>query len=645
MRPAYSTGLAPALGLYLLLVLTGAVYWPGLHGPWLFDDYPQLSSLLSLDPSNWRDLAAHHLASTSGPLHRPVAMLSFVADAVAHGGDVVAWKRANLGVHLITGCSLFWLIGLLADTASERKRLHAWWMGLGAAALWLLHPLQVSTVLYTVQRMAQLATLFTVLGLLSYVVGRRSQLEGNSHGALPIALSYLLFLPLAAFSKESGLLLPLLISVVELSVFKLRGTPRQRLAAGALLASSLLLPLIAALVVMPSSPVTYLANSYQSREFTLEQRVLTELRVLVHYLKWIVAPSLRSLGFFHDDIGLSSGLLSPPSTAGALVLLGSLLVAGLASWRRAPLVCAGISFFFTAHLLESTVIPLELVFEHRNYLASIGIFLAITALIARLPSPGAVAVMLLLSTAYGWLTVQRADLWADKGRLLTFMLQAHPRSETVATLVASQLTESGHYTAADHLLAQHRGPGIALNRLYIVCRAHGRVTGPQLAEAVDGAHGPVSMYELSGLYHLASLGLRGECQFSSAGFLTLVSNALARPSLGRANTQKLWLYKAHFLQKTGDQQAALTALESAARALRSNPVPLLLASEWSLGSGHRDTAMRYYERALRAAGKDQAIYAGLTEPLRRRLRIDVPTSGKGLNAPLPTAAHAPADGH
>ena len=44
-----------------------------------------------------------------------------------------------------------------------------------ASCLWLLHALHVSTVLYTVQRMAQLSALFVFAGLLVYSYGRQRQ--------------------------------------------------------------------------------------------------------------------------------------------------------------------------------------------------------------------------------------------------------------------------------------------------------------------------------------------------------------------------------------------------------------------------------------------------------------------------------------
>jgi tetratricopeptide (TPR) repeat protein len=103
---------------------------------------------------------------------------------------------------------------------------------------------------------------------------------------------------------------------------------------------------------------------------------------MFHYMVWTLAPNLDSLTLYHDDIALSKGLLRPPSTLLAAMGLAGML--GVAIWQRAirPLLTLGICWFFGGHLLTGTIIPLLLVFEHRNYFPSVGLLLAASSLVA-----------------------------------------------------------------------------------------------------------------------------------------------------------------------------------------------------------------------------------------------------------------------
>ena len=153
--------------------MCAVVYMPGLQGPMLHDDFPQLSGLLRAQSADWRELSDAYLMSDSGALGRPVSMASFIASAILHGGELRYWKATNLLIHTLTGIVVFFLARvLLRASPSSIRPGQAGWLALLVAGLWLLHALHVSTVLYTVQRMAQLSTLFVLTGLLLYSTGR-----------------------------------------------------------------------------------------------------------------------------------------------------------------------------------------------------------------------------------------------------------------------------------------------------------------------------------------------------------------------------------------------------------------------------------------------------------------------------------------
>ena len=417
--------------LFLLLVMGTVVYAPGLSGPLLHDGHVQLSGLLAGDSRNWRELSDQYLLSDSGYLGRPVSMATFIASAVWHGGELRYWKATNLLIHGLAAITVFFLARILLRAAPSSVRPEqAGWLALLVAGLWLLHALHVSTVLYTVQRMAQLAALFVFTGLLSYSAGRLRQVTASGRGWWQIMFACLLCLPLAMFSKENGVLL-LLVPLVELLLFRGDGLPAARNGAGRWLLAAMLLPVALGVVYLLLHFDQLVLDGYVSREFTLTERLLTQPRVLVLYLQQVLVPLPGLMGFYHDDIVVSNGLMDPVTTLGSILLLAGLIGLALRLRRCQPLITLGILLFFLAHALESSFFPLDLMFEHRNYLASFGVVLALVVLLARLiPQPrvlAAAGIVLLLS--WSSLTVVRAGIWGSASLLATHISTVHPESK------------------------------------------------------------------------------------------------------------------------------------------------------------------------------------------------------------------------
>ena len=243
------TMLAATLVLAISVMLAVFAYLPGLGGPLFLDDWPQLGGLIDESASDPALLFNNYLVSGSGPLGRPVSMMTFILDATAHGPDTWWWKYQNLLIHLVSGLLVAWLAAMLAQAVGKRAGSDPWLFGVVAGALWLLHPLQVSTVLYTVQRMTELSTLFVLAGLVCYVRGRHWLSVSSWRGWLLIALGFGLFYPLGVFSKENALLFPVYCALVELLVFRFEGdwrtTRHLKLLHGVLLAGCLVVGVLA----------------------------------------------------------------------------------------------------------------------------------------------------------------------------------------------------------------------------------------------------------------------------------------------------------------------------------------------------------------------------------------------------------------
>ncbi len=193
--------------------------------------------------------------------------------------------------------------------------------------------------------------------------------------------------------------------------------------------------------------------NYSSRDFTLQERILTESRVLVFYLKMIIMPSVQELGLYHDDFTLSRSLLDPPATLFSVVTLTACCcLPGLLLLRKRPLVSLGILWFFAGHLLESTILPLEIAHEHRNYLADYGILLAATCAVAQAPLKKLlpfiqIPVPFLLILLFSYTTWLRSEQWSDNINHAIYEARHHPdshRAVFAAGRIHGRLAMEGH---------------------------------------------------------------------------------------------------------------------------------------------------------------------------------------------------------
>lgn len=460
----------------VMICLAGLLlYLPGVKGPLLLDDKPALTEneRVQINGAVMDEWRAAALSSSSGPLRRPIAMLSFAANYVLAGDFSAPWvKLVNLAIHLaisvlLYGVFLAVLTGsrLVSDTGTRRL------VALTAAAIWFLHPLNVSTVLYAVQRMTQLSALFVAVGLLVFMHYRQRWAEkGPVLGeVLAAGLWLLLLTTLAVLSKENGALLPWLIVVLEVVVYRgvwADGTSRLlRLLAWTLLIA----PVVLVVLGYVFSP-ELLQQGYAGREFTLEERLFTQARLLWHYLGWICLPNINAMGFHHDDIPLSTGLMSPLTTVLAVIGWLVLLTVAFLLRTRMPLLLLAVVFFLVGHAMESTVIPLEMVYEHRNYLPATMTCLALAYLLVvpasrsdrvgvKVPLLGVLSVLCLLLFV-------RVQAWTDEVRLSGVSLMNHPESPRSNHMYGNALLKRGQNAGLPELSQGERDELLLLSRNY-----------------------------------------------------------------------------------------------------------------------------------------------------------------------------------
>ena len=413
-----------------------AVYSPGLPGDFVFDDYGNIVSNKRIHAESI-DLESMTRAAQAyrGPIGRPLATVGFAIDHALGGGDPFAFKLHSLLVHMLNTLLVFVLCKRLLSLAPGTPgQPPAAWAPWALAALWAVHPLQVSTVLYTVQRMEMLAAMFLLGGLLAYLHGRVEQIHGRR--AWPwLALAGILP-AIGLLAKESAIMFPLYALALELTLLRFRaGRPRTGTLLKAAYAAVVTIGLIGYLAVIV--PRYGAPNAFDNRDFSLYERLLSQCRVLAMYLQQSVLPLPDSLRFYYDDFPKSSGWWAPPATLFGGLLLAGLLALGWVWRRKLPLASLGIFWFFVPHALTSGAVNLELAFEHRNYLALLGVLLAIASLLAWLPlrpSRGAaLAATLALVGMFGALAGIRSATWGDPLVLAMDMAARSPGSSRASS--------------------------------------------------------------------------------------------------------------------------------------------------------------------------------------------------------------------
>lgn len=425
--------------LFCIIAITVACYLPGLTGHFISDDGVniRINPFLKIDSLDFSALWQAASSGDASPLSRPISMASFAVNHYFFGMNPYYFKAVNLAIHLVNGMLVFMLVRLLLGLhlriRGEADDNTASWIGLAVSAIWLLHPFNLTGVLYVVQRMTSLAALFTLAGLALYLYGRKNLLDGNRRGFFSIGAALFVFTPLAALCKENGALLPLLILVAEATLLRWSAPDRgSRRILVAIVCLSVVVPLLLGLYYVLKNPDLILGG-YVWRDFSLTERLMTEARVLWFYLNMIVLPNMGEMGLQHDDILISRGLFSPWTTLPAMAGLLLLAAGAFAMRNKQPLITFGIVFFFVGHAMESTIIPLELAFEHRNYLPMLGILLPLIyyVLNPRLHLPSVRvrrAAFLLLVILFAGLTATRAQQWGDTFMMRTMEVKRHPRS-------------------------------------------------------------------------------------------------------------------------------------------------------------------------------------------------------------------------
>jgi tetratricopeptide (TPR) repeat protein len=250
---------------------------------------------------------------------------------------------------------------------------------------------------------------------------------------------------LALLSKENSVLVPLLLILIELTLFRSH-YPWTKIKALSFTQKCFFYSLLSfSAIAFTLYSIDYASGGFLSRPFTMQERVLTELRVLSFYIYLIVIPKINSFGLFHDHIGLSTSLLSPWTTLTSIVFLAALIYSAFYYRTKNTLYSLGIGWFFTGHLLESTFFPLEIAHEHRNNLPLFGIIIAIAAvtLQVKISKPTITISLTTLVVLLGSTTWLRSTQWGTSYSQAFYETAHHPKSAAAQSIFAYEAYKVG----------------------------------------------------------------------------------------------------------------------------------------------------------------------------------------------------------
>ncbi len=451
----------------LLCIIVLSIYGNALYAGWQMDDRPNILDNTALQI---HDLMPETLWQTffsqanHKRLYRPFPSLSFALNWYLGKDDPFGYHFVNIAIHVLNAFLLYLVTaGLLRAPALKRNYSQEAirFVALLAAALWAVNPIQTQAVTYIVQRMASMAAFFYLLGMYWYMQARLSA-KGIRRALyfLACALSFLC----ALGSKENTIMLPAALLLVEFVFFQeagSRGSQRIKRVVLCLAGGFLLVAIIA--IVMGKGRSLFLAGGYQTRPFTLWQRLMTEPRIVLYYLSQIFYPLPSRLSIVHNVV-LSTSLLHPWTTLPAILLIAGLISGALLCIRRWPLLAFGLLFFFLNHIVESTTIPLELIFEHRNYLPSLFLFMPLSAGIYQLIqnyrsrnkilSWAIIGTVTVVLAGWGYGTYIRNKAWKDRKTLWMDAMRKAPHSARALGVLGIELAWGEHPTPGKYKLAR-----------------------------------------------------------------------------------------------------------------------------------------------------------------------------------------------
>ena len=430
----------PFLALFFIIL---ACYSNTFHATWHLDDYNKIAKTerLQLEQLTLRNVTQTFFITREGGderLYRPLSGLSLALNWYFGGDNVIGYHVVNIGIHYLTACLLFMTLTLVLRTPRIKSYPPEtiFWVAFLATVFWAINPVQTQAVTYIVQRMASLTTLFYLGALYAYLKARTSPYrKQQTMWYIAVGCSFIL----ALGAKENAITLPLALLLMEIVFFQADNRKQLKKLIYAALGIGALLSIlgVALLYIWKGDPRAYFVDLYAMRPFSMSERLLTQPRILLFYLSQLFYPAPSRLSIEHE-VMVSTGLFSPWTTLPAFIAVLALIAVGVGLIKKQPLIAFSLLFYFLGHAIESSILPLELIFEHRNYMPSLFLFVPLALILkrgfdfyrdrSRFMTAVIAGFIFLVIVGWGTGTYIRNMAWATEKTLWEDALQKAPQS-------------------------------------------------------------------------------------------------------------------------------------------------------------------------------------------------------------------------
>ncbi|MGD9332692.1 MAG: hypothetical protein PVJ53_15365, partial [Desulfobacterales bacterium] len=399
----------------LLIVVGGLIYSNTLSSPFLFDSVPRILKNPNVRISELSmDNLAQAAFNQSSPKNRPVANITFAVNYFFHQYETPGYHVINIAIHILTAFLLYLLFKTtLALSGLQMASEYVPVVAFISTLIWFTNPLHTQSVSYIVQRANSMAALFYLLSLCLYIRGKRGITAGRR--AWPWYTGAVIAWFISMGCKQNAALLPMFILLYEWYFFQNLDAVwiRKRVM---VISVAVVLIAGAALLFLGNDPLGRInaLHAYGRQHFTYLERIATQPRVLVYYLSLFFFPKPSRLTVDYD-YPLSTSIVNPITTLPSLLLIIAALMGALYSARRYRLLSFSIIWYFGNHLVESSFIPLDIIFEHRTYLPTMFVPLVpvIWAFTHIKKKPIVAGLLLLPALMFGYWTYERNKVWQN----------------------------------------------------------------------------------------------------------------------------------------------------------------------------------------------------------------------------------------
>jgi tetratricopeptide (TPR) repeat protein len=411
--------------LFSFIILAFAIYMSSINSSFHFDDSINITDNPDVMITELSLSALKRAALTTAAGIRPVSYLSFAVNYYVSGMDTVSYHVINIIIHIINAFLIYLIILTLFDygAADDEKKNRLAVSAFFTALFWLVTPLNSQTVIYIVQRMTLLMTMFFLLAFYAYLLSKKKK------RALFLALSGIFF-ALSILSKQNGVTFPLVIILYEL-VFVKKGNIKSITKKEGIFLATIFLVLLVTLLIYKDAILNSIVQGYRLKTYNMSERLFTQCRMLVFYLSLLVLPMPSRLSLTHAVLK-STSILYPITTLFSLAFLTALFIFSIVRIKRSPYLSFAILWFFITISVESSILPLEMAYEHRIYMP--GIFLigaVVNFIVCRFCEKNKMTTLVIFCAAaifLSALTDVRGMAWRNDLTLWSDVVEKYPNS-------------------------------------------------------------------------------------------------------------------------------------------------------------------------------------------------------------------------